>query len=122
MTSNPRPSAEAGDGRVLTASIYLRESDLWHHVPVYTEIVRRARKSGVAGATVLRGIAGFGQSGEIHRVSGFRMTGGLPVVVVLVEEERKLTEFLGQLGELNISGLIVLEETRTMSFPQGPRR
>jgi PII-like signaling protein len=104
--------------RLITASIHLRESDVWHHVPVYTEIVRRARKAGLAGATVLRGIAGFGKSGNIHRTSVLRLAGGLPVVVVLVEQEPQLNTFLGQLGELDISGLIVLEEVHARSLPR----
>lgn len=117
MTPNPRPSADAA--RLVAASFHLRESDLWHHVPVYTEIVRRARNAGLAGATVLRGIAGLGRSGHIQRARGLRPR-GLPVVVVIVEQEWRLTEFLRQLGELDISGLIVLEDV--MSVPGERRR
>jgi PII-like signaling protein len=117
MTPNPRPPADAA--RLLAASIHLRESDLWRHVPVYTEIVRRARNAGLAGATVLRGIAGLGRSGHIQRARGLRPGRGLPVVVVLVEQERRLTEFLRQLGELDISGLIVLEDVLSVT---GDRR
>ena len=107
MTANPRPPGE--ETRLVTASIHLRESDLWHHVPVYVEIVRRARDAGLAGATVLRGIAGLGRSGHIRRARGLRAR-GLPVVVIIVDREPRLTAFLCRLGELDISGLVVLDD------------
>src|SRR5690349_11825876 len=110
----PNPHQRADPARPVAASIHLRDSDLWRHVPVYTEIVRRARAAGLAGATVLRGIAGLGRSGHVRRARGF-VAKGLPVVVIIVDREPRLTEFLHGLDELDISGLIVLEDVLAVS-------
>ena len=61
-------------GRALRLSIFVGEGDLWHHKPLYAEIVHRARRAGLAGATVLRGIEGFGATSVIHRPHLFRLS------------------------------------------------
>ncbi|GGY10376.1 DUF190 domain-containing protein [Streptomyces tanashiensis] len=96
-------------GRALRATVFVGESDLWHHRPLYTEIVGRAREAGLAGASVFRGIEGFGASSLIHTQRLLSLSEDLPVAVVVVDTEEKIRAFLPQLDELVDEGLVVLD-------------
>ena len=75
------------DGSALRVSVFVGESDQWHHKPLYTEIVHRAHAAGIAGATVLRGVEGFGATSRIHTAHHLRMSSDLPVVVVVIDSK-----------------------------------
>src|SRR5436189_4774297 len=77
-------------GRAVRLSIFVGEGDLWHHKPVYAEIVHRAHKAGLAGATVVRGLEGFGASSRIHGPHLFRLSEDLPLLVVIVDTEERI--------------------------------
>lgn len=112
-------------GRALRLSIFIGESDIWHHRSVYTEIVHRAHKAGLAGATVIKGIEGFGATSRIHTTHLFRLSSDLPLLVVIVDAEDRVREFLPQLDELEISGLVILDEVdviRYVADERGRRR
>lgn len=109
-------------GRALRLSIFLDEGDVWRHKPLHTEIVHRARKAGLAGATVIRGIEGYGATSRIHTTHLFRLGADLPLLVLIVDEERRVREFLPQLDELDISGLVALDQVETVRYaPKGHR-
>src|SRR6185312_14074999 len=74
-------------------TVYVGESDRHHHKPLYVEIVHRAHAAGLAGATVLRGIEGFGASRHVHTTRILSLTEDLPVVVVLVDEAERIERF-----------------------------
>lgn len=97
-------------GRAVRLSIFLGENDIWHHRPVYSEIVHRARKAGLAGATVLRGIEGFGKTSRLHTTHLFRLSEDLPLLIVIVDSEEHIRAFLPQLDDLELSGLVVFDE------------
>lgn len=97
-------------GSALRLTIFVGESDLWHHKPVCSEIVRRAHAAGLAGATVLRGTEGFGASNHIHTTRILSLSEDLPVVIVIVDEAGKVRDFLPQLDELVAEGLVILDE------------
>jgi PII-like signaling protein len=103
-------------GRALRLSIFIGESDTWRHRPLYTEIVHRAHKTGLAGATVIRGIEGFGATSRIHTSHLFRLSSDLPLLIVIVDAEERIRGFLPQLDELEISGLALLEEVDVIRY------
>jgi uncharacterized protein len=103
-------------GRALRLSIYIGESDLWHHRPLYTEIVHRAHKAGIAGATVIRGIEGYGANSRIHTTHMFRLSNDLPLVIIIADTEDRIRGFLPQLDDLDIGGLVTLDEVETVHY------
>ena len=104
------------DGTATRITVYLGETDRWHHHPVYTEIVHRAHAAGLAGATVLRGIEGYGRSSRIHTTRILSLSEDLPVVVVIVDTDEKVRAFLPQLDELVSEGLVVLDRVEVVRY------
>ena len=103
-------------GTALRVTIFIGESDLWHHKPVYTEIVHRAHKAGLAGASVFRGIEGFGASSLIHTVRLLSLSEDLPVAIVIVDDEERIRAFLPQLEELVTEGLVILDDCEVIRY------
>ncbi|MER8072199.1 DUF190 domain-containing protein [Streptomyces sp. NPDC094034] len=96
-------------GSALRLTVLIGESDVWHHRPLYTEIVHRAHQAGLAGASVFRGIEGFGASSLIHTQRLLSLSEDLPVAIVIVDTEEKIRGFLPCLDELVREGLVTLE-------------
>lgn len=98
-----------GPARRLT--VYIGEEDSWNHRPLYTEIVHRAHVAGLSGASVLRGIEGFGaSSSRIHTSRILSLSEDLPIVVVIVDTPEKIDAFLPQVDEVVTEGLVTLED------------
>ena len=104
------------EGRAVRLSIFIGESDRWHHKPLYSEIVHRAHSAGLAGASVLRGIEGFGASNHIHSARLLSLSEDLPVVVVIVDAEDRIRGFLPELDELVAEGLVILDEVDVIRY------
>lgn len=108
------------EGEAKLLRIFVGESDLIHHVPVYERIVTEARKVGLAGATVTKGIMGFGGSSRIHTAKLLRLSEDLPMVVEIVDEEKKIEEFISVLNkifeEANSGGLITMEKVNIIKY------
>jgi PII-like signaling protein len=103
-----------GPARRLT--IFLGESDQFHHRPLYSEIVQRAHRAGLAGATVLRGIEGFGASSHIHTTRFLSLSQDLPVAIVIVDERERIDAFLPQLDELVAEGLVIIDDVEVIRY------
>ncbi|RCH70056.1 DUF190 domain-containing protein [Streptomyces sp. SDr-06] len=103
-------------GRALRLTILIGESDLWHHKPVYTEIVHRAHAAGLAGASVFRGIEGFGASSLIHTQRLLSLSEDLPVAIVIVDDEQRVRDFLPRLDELVGEGLVMLDDCEVIRY------
>ncbi|MFF4116823.1 DUF190 domain-containing protein [Streptomyces sp. NPDC001714] len=108
-------------GRALRLTVYIGEDDIWHHKPLYTEIVHRAHAAGLAGASVFRGIEGFGASSRIHTSRLLSLSEDLPVAVVVVDTEERVRAFLPQLDELVTEGLVTLDDCEVI-LPQSQLR
>jgi len=101
-------------GPATRLTVLVNESDQWHHRPVYAEIVHRAHEAGLAGATVLRGVEGFGRSGRVHTSRILSLTEDLPCAVVVVDTEEKVRAFLPQVEEVVDGGLVTLERVEVL--------
>ncbi|MEU6450005.1 DUF190 domain-containing protein [Streptomyces sp. NPDC046979] len=103
-------------GRALRATILVGESDVWHHKSLYTEIVHRAHQAGLAGASVFRGIEGFGASSLIHTTRLLSLSDDLPVAIVIIDDELPLRAFLSQLDELVTEGLVIVDDCEIIRY------
>ncbi|MET7569059.1 DUF190 domain-containing protein [Streptomyces sp. NPDC005492] len=103
-------------GGALRATVFIGENDTWHHKPLYTEIVHRAHAAGLAGASVFRGIEGFGASSLIHTSRLLSLSEDLPVAIVIVDTEERVRAFLPQLDELVTEGLVTLDACEVIRY------
>ena len=94
--------------------IFVGESDKHGPVPLYEAIVLKARESGLAGATVLRGVMGFGRHSVMHTAKILRLSEDLPMVVEIVDSVERIEPFLPILEEMVPEGLITLELVRVL--------
>ncbi len=103
-----------GSSRRLT--ILIGESDQWGHKPLATEIVHRAHAAGLAGATVIRGIEGYGASSHIHTTRVLSLSNDLPIAIVIIDTAEHIAAFLPQLDELITEGLVVLDDVEVVKY------
>jgi PII-like signaling protein len=103
-----------GPARRLT--IFVGESDQWHHRPLYAEIVQRAHAAGLAGASVFRGIEGFGASNLVHTSRLLSLSDDLPVAIVIVDAADRIDAFLPQLDELVREGLVIIDDVSVVRY------
>jgi hypothetical protein len=107
-------TALQGPARRLT--IVVGEDDTWHGKPLYSEIVHRAHAAGLAGASVFRGIEGFGASNHIHTTRILSLSDDLPVAVVVVDTAQKVEAFVGEIEPLVEEGLITLSDVEVVRY------
>lgn len=103
-----------GEGRLVR--IFVGESDRFEGKPLYEAIVLLARREGLAGATVLRGLMGFGASSRIHTAKILRLSEDLPIVVEIVDREERVAKILPQLDRMVGEGLITVEKVNVIAY------
>jgi len=108
------------EGPAARLTIFLGEDDTWHHKPLYHEIVSRAHHAGLAGASVLRGIEGYGASSRIHTSRLLSLSEDLPLAVIIVDQEDRIRAFLPQLDELVTEGLVILDPVEVIRYVARP--
>ncbi len=113
------------EGRAGILKIYVGESDKVQGRPLFEEIVFEARKAGMAGATVLKGIMSFGASHSVHTLKIFALSGDLPVVIEIVDTVEKLDEFAARVNELmdlsQKGGLVTFQEVDVLRYEKGEK-
>jgi PII-like signaling protein len=100
--------------------IFIGESDKWEGQPLYEAIILKAREMGIAGATMLRGMMGYGAASRIHTAKILRLSEDLPVVVEIVDSAEKIAALLLMIEEMVMGGLITLEDIRVIQY-RAPR-
>jgi PII-like signaling protein len=103
-----------GEGRLLR--IYVGESDRWEGRPLYEALVRAAREHGLAGATALRGIEGFGASSRIHTVKVLHLSEGLPVVVEIADRADRIASFMPIVEKMVAEGMATVENASVLFY------
>ncbi len=96
--------------------IFIGENDKHDGRPLYQAIVEEARKRGMAGATVIRGVLGFGANSRIHTAKILRLSEGLPMVIEIVDKHERVEEFLPDLDKMIEEGLVTLEKVRIITY------
>lgn len=94
--------------------IFIGESDQHRGRPLYSEIVDLLRREGIAGATVIRGVAGYGARSVLHTANVLRLSTDLPLVIEAVDSEEKIEQVLPKLDHVIGDGLITLEKVRVI--------
>ena len=96
--------------------IYIGEDDRWHGKPLYEAITESLRANDLAGATVYRGIYGYGAHRRFHREKPLAMSRDLPIMLAVVDEEQKIRDYLPVLEDLVQEGLVVLSDVEVIRY------
>ena len=101
--------------------IFIGESDKYEGQPLFEWIVQRARENGLAGATVLRGLEGFGAHSRIHTAKILRLSEDLPIVIEIVDTSEKIEAFLPLIDDAIKEGLATLEKVHIRFYRSGDK-
>jgi hypothetical protein len=108
------------DGEQVLVRIFIGESDKWHHQPLERALVERLRKERFAGATVIRGIAGFGAASVVHTAHLVDLSADLPILIEVVDDQEHIQKLLPILDEMITKGaLITMEKVRVIKYAAG---
>jgi uncharacterized protein len=107
---------EKFEGERTLMRIHIGESDKWRSKPLHDAIVELLRKEGFSGATVLRGVAGYGGSSVYHTDKLLRMSQDLPIIVEVIESTERIEKILPRLDDMVEGGLITLEKVRVILY------
>lgn len=99
--------------------IFVGESDHYEHRPLYEWIVHRARELGLAGATVLRGMEGFGAHSRLHTAKVLRLSSDLPIVIEIVDTQERIESFLEAIDDAIAEGLATVENVQIRFYRSG---
>jgi PII-like signaling protein len=104
------------EGEQVLMRIFIGESDKWMHRPLYTALLELFRSKGLAGATVLRGVAGFGATSILHTAGIFKLSADLPLVIEVVDSQEHLDAVLPEVDRMMGGGLITMEKVRVVRY------
>ncbi|HEX5414137.1 MAG TPA: DUF190 domain-containing protein [Chloroflexota bacterium] len=106
----------ATNARAKLVRIYLGESDLWHGRPLYLALIEKLREAGAAGASVFRGIAGFGAHSRIHTATVLRLSEDLPILVEWIDTPERVEQLLPVVTPMVAEGLIAVEDVEVIFY------
>jgi PII-like signaling protein len=104
------------EGRQRRLTIYIGEADRHGHGALSTEIVHRAHKAGLAGASVFRGVEGYGASNHIHTTRILSLSDDLPIAIVIVDTDEHIRSFLSELDGLITEGLVIVDDVEVVTY------
>ena len=99
--------------------IFIGESDKYEGLPLFEWIVRKARETGLAGATVLRGLEGFGAHSRLHTAKILRLSADLPIIIEIVDTLDKIEDFIPLIDEAIEEGLATIEKVDIRFYRSG---
>jgi uncharacterized protein len=97
-------------------TVFIGESDRYRHHSLASEIVQRARRAGLAGCSVFRGVEGFGASQRLHTAHVLSLSEDLPIAIIIVDTTEQIQAFLPQLDELISEGLVTVEDIEVVRY------
>lgn len=106
-------------GNAVRVTLYLSDGAKFHHVPTYSAILDLLFHSGIAGATVLKGVAGFGAKHRMHSATMLEISDHLPIRVEFIDTAEKVEAILPELEKRIGSGLITLDQVRVINPTKG---
>jgi PII-like signaling protein len=118
----PKPPHNKKQGLAKMMRIFIGEADKWHNEPLYDAIVKKLRMTEVAGATVYRGILGYGAKGHQHKQSFFHPVRDLPVMITVIDTPEKIAAAAAVVEEMMEDGLIVISEVQMTRLVSGRER
>lgn len=111
------------DGEQTLVRIFVGEGDQWHHRPLAIALLERLRAEGFAGATVMRGVAGFGANSVIHTSNLVDLSGDLPVLIEVVDDAQHIDKLVTILDEMVGGGaLVTMEKVRVLRYAATPKQ
>ncbi len=99
--------------------VFIDETDHYHGKPLYKAIVEKSREMGMAGATVLHGVMGYGAHSRMHTAGILRLSESLPVVIEIVDKPERMDAFLPELDAMVGEGLVTLENVKVIAYRHG---
>jgi uncharacterized protein len=96
--------------------VFVNESDRWEGRPLYEMIIRAAKEKGLAGATALRGIEGYGISGRVHSVKVLHLSEDVPIVIEIIDEAERIAVFLPVLDKMVAEGAVTIEKVHMLLY------
>ncbi len=110
------------DGEQMMVRIFLGEDDRWQGQLLHVALIERFRKEGIAGATVFRGIGGYGARSIVHSTHLLRLSEDLPMVVEVVDTSEHIERMLPIIDAMVSEGLVTVEKVRVIKYAPGPAR
>jgi uncharacterized protein len=114
------PFSQSRNGQLLR--IFLGDADRWEGRPLYQAIVEKARAHGLAGATVLHGLMGFGAQSHLHTASILRLSTDLPVVIEIVDLPERIQAFLPIIDGMLQDGMVTLEAAEVLIYRKSSKK
>ena len=108
--SEPKPVLQRREGQAKLLRVFLGEADKWHGEPLYDAIVKKLRMQDIAGATVYRGILGYGAKGHEHKQSFFHVSKDMPIMVSVIDNAEKIAAAAEAIEAMLEDGLIVISD------------
>jgi len=108
------------DGEQVLMRIFIGESDRWEHRPLHAALLELFRSRGLAGATILRAVAGFGADSVVHTANILRVSADLPLVIEIVDSQEHLDSVLPDVERMMRGGLVTLEKVRVLKYDRTP--
>jgi PII-like signaling protein len=109
------------EGEQVLMRIFLGQTDRWERKPLYVALLELFRSKGLAGATVIQGLAGFGPDSIVHEFHLLRLSQDLPIVVEVVDSQEHIDSILDEVDRMMSGGLITMEKVRVIYYAQGAK-